>query len=176
MKKLILLFSLTLSQFVFAQKYLDTLYGFKLDNSKLIWQKVYRANNKTKVKFKTSVLTNINKQNLQEYDNLISFEVKGDNIDFKKYGGKWGNTPTFVQYPQNYLVIAEFKDNRYRITVKSVFVDYSTAGLGKTELSEIVIKRSKGKIKNNSLNKKSLKYYDLHFSSIFNIKTKKDDW
>lgn len=90
-------------------------------------------------------------------------------------GGKWGNTALFVQYPQNYLVIVDFKDKRYRVTIKSIESDSSMAGVGKLELSSIVIKRKMGKIKNNKTNSKALKYYDLHFIEKFEIKNKKDE-
>jgi hypothetical protein len=88
MKKItIILFLLTSS--VYGQKFLDSLYTFKVvDNSKIIWQKVFTSEiDDLQNTFKKEVISNLKLENLQEIDNLISFSVKEENVDFKRYGG-----------------------------------------------------------------------------------------
>ena len=177
MKKIIILFSLMIFNIGYAQKYIDTLYNFKVQNEKLIWQKVYDLKtDNPKSNFIKSVISNIKKTDLQEFEETLTFEIKDDEIDFKKYGGKWGNTAIFVQYPQNYLVVVEFKDKRYRVTIKSITVDFTEPGAGTTELTDLVVKRKVGKIKNREILTKALSYYDKHFDSKFLIKNEKDEW
>lgn len=91
MKKVFLISTILFGQFIFGQKYLDTLYNFKIENGELIWQKVFSSeNDNVKDLFIKSVVTNIKKKDLQELDKTISFEVIGDEVDFKKYGGEMG--------------------------------------------------------------------------------------
>lgn len=158
-----------------GQKYIDTLYSFKIEDSKLIWQKIYKSKTNAKKGFKLSVLSSVNKRNLIELDNVISFEVSEDKFDYRKYGGKWGNTPIYAQRPMRYLVVVEFKPNKYRVTLKSIEIIFPP-NIGNSYLQDIVVKRKINKIKNNSTHKKPLQYYDLHFSSQFLVDKKKVGW
>jgi hypothetical protein len=175
MKKItIILFLLTSS--VYGQKFLDSLYTFKVvDNSKIIWQKVFTSEiDDLQNTFKKEVISNLKLENLQEIDNLISFSVKEENVDFKRYGGSWGSTAIFLQYPQSFLVVIDFKNKKYRVTIKSIEVDFTSANLGTNNLEDIIL--SKGKFKNNESTKKNLSYYHRHFTDKFTIKVKNDDW
>ncbi len=178
MKKNILICFCLFSICCSSQKYLDTLEGFKFEGDELVWQKVFDSikHNDTQRLFKKSAITNLKKNNLLEIDSTITFEVNNDEIEFRKYGGKWGNTPIFVQYPQDYLVIAEFKKGKYRITIKSIESDMSEAGAGKSELNDLLHVTKNKQFRNNKYNKKVLRYYNLTFISRYKIKIEKDDW
>ena len=174
MKKLSIIFFLITSS-VSSQKLLDSLYTFKVVDNEIVWQKVFTSDVKDlQNAFRKQVVASLQLENLQEIGSTISFVVKDEKIDFKKYGGTWGGTAIFLQYPQNFLVVIDFKDNRYRVTIKSIKVDFSSANLGIDKLDEIILK--KGKFKNTKYMKKSLSYYHRHFTEKFTLKQKNDDW
>lgn len=161
---------------MYGQNSIDTIYNFKIEKTELIWQKVYKSEVDSKELFKKEVVSSLRGQNLQEFENRISFVITNDKIDFKRLGGKWGNTPSYVQVPQNYLVIVDFKPSKYRVTIKSIETDFSAVGMGKNLLSELVVKRRNSKFRGSESHKRALKYYDLYFQSKFEIKQKKDNW
>lgn len=160
----------------------DTLYSFRIENKELIWQKVYETkyeNDGLVTAFKTSVISNMKKDNLQEVGNRITFEVNGDQVDFKKYGGKWGNTGIFVQYPINYLVQIDFKENRYRVTIKDIVVDFTAARLGTNELTEIVCRKQNTEFAKSKTVINGMVYYDKHLDNYFQFEKiidENDDW
>lgn len=172
MKKIILLFFISTS--IYSQKYLDNLYNFKIEKNKLVWQKVFNIKT-TKKSFVKQTITNLKYENLQELDNTISFSVYNDIIDFKKYGGKAMFTTFHVQEPKEYLVVIDFKEDKYRVTIKQITVDYVNSLKTKAPLDELIIKNNK--IKNSKRNRKDLMYYQKHFIEKFTItETKKEDW
>ena len=174
MKKLTIVL-LLLTSSVFGQKLVDSLYTFKVVDSEIVWQKIFTSDeDDLQNTFRKQVVTNLQLENLQEIGSTMSFVVKDEKIEFKKYGGTWGGTAIFLQYPQNFLVVIDFKDNRHRVTIKSIKVDFSSANLGIDKLDEIILK--KGKFKNTKYMKKSLSYYHRHFTEKFTLKHKNDDW
>jgi len=174
MKKLFIIFLITGS--VHSQKLVDSIFTFKAVDNELVWQKIFTSEiDDLQNVFKKEVVTNMQLENLQEIDNTISFNVKGEKIDFKKYGGTWGNTAVFIQYPQNFLVVIDFKDDRYRVTVKSIKVDFTTSGINSiNDFEDYILK--KGKIKNNKYIKKMLSYCHKHYTNKFTINVKNEDW
>jgi len=174
MKKLTIVL-LLLTSSVFGQKLVDSLYTFKVVDSEIVWQKIFTSDeDDLQNTFRKQVVTNLQLENLQEIGSTMSFVVKDEKIDFKKYGGTWGGTATFLQYPQNFLVVIDFKDNRYRVTIKTIKVDFSSVDLGINKLDDFILK--KGKFKNTKYIKKSLSYYHRHFTEKFTLKQKNDDW
>lgn len=174
MKKNILLLAILITQNIFSQNQTDTLHNFKVEDNVLIWQKVFETNLKEKEKtFITKIITHFKYNNLQEIDNIISFSVSDDTIDYKKYGGKWGTTAIFVQYPNNYLVVVDFKESKYRITIKNINLSSNNRNLA-TNLEDYVLRNNQ--IKNSKTFNKALDYYNKHFTEKFTITTKKDDW
>ena len=104
MKKLTIIL-LLLTSSAFGQKLVDSLFTFKVMDNEVIWQKIFTSEvEDLQNAFKKEVVTNMQLENLQEIGNTISFNVKGENIDFKKYGGTWGGTAIFLQYPQTLLL------------------------------------------------------------------------
>lgn len=174
-KTALLILFISFSSSLFSQKYVDSLYNFKVVDSEIIWQKVFKSKIKDlKTSFKKSVITNIKLENLQEIEDIISFNVLNDMIDFKKYGGKTMTTTFHVQEPKEYLVVINFKPNKYRVTIKQITVNFVKTKLGPSSFEELFIR--KNQIKNNKRNKKDLLYYEKHFTEKFKLKETKDDW
>ena len=100
---------------------------FYLENNKMYWEHTYEVLSKSTddlIKyFQKEVLINIKQDNFQIIDNTISFEVNDDKVNFKKYGGTAMGTAFIAQLFMKYLVVIDFKDNKYRVTVKDIFLD-----------------------------------------------------
>jgi len=174
MKKIIILF-LLITGSVHSQKLVDSLFTFKVVDNEIIWQKIFTSEVESlQNTFRKQVVTNLQLENLQEIGSTMSFVVKDEKINFKKYGGTWGGTAIYLQHPQSFLVVIDFKDNRYRVTIKSIKVDFTSVNLGVDKLDDIILK--KGKFKNTKYVKKSLSYYHRHFTEKFTLKQKNDDW
>ena len=174
-KALFFLLIIASSNNLFSQKYVDSLYSFKAVDGNIIWQKVFTSNSKDlKKAFRKSVITNLKFENLQEIDDTFSFSVNNDMIDFKKYGGKTMTTTFHVQEPKDYLVVIDFKKNKYRVSIKSISVNFEKSNQGVFSFEELICRKKS--IKNNKRNKKDLLYYEKHFTEKFTITDKKDDW
>tara|TARA_R110001632_G_scaffold137804_2_gene253430 strand:- start:18634 stop:19158 length:525 start_codon:yes stop_codon:yes gene_type:complete len=174
MKKILLLLLLT-SASVYSQKYVDSIYNFKIEEGNIIWQKVFKSDVKELQKtFIKKTITNIKLENLQEIDQTISFNVVDDMIDFKKYGGKTMTTSFHVLGPKNYLVVIDFKEKKYRVTIKQISIDLRSNRLGISTFEDLFYRKKK--IKNTKTSQKDLKYYHRHFIEKFTITDKKDDW
>lgn len=172
MKTTILLLLIALS--VFSQsKHPEN--DFYLDNGKMFWEHVYQAPGKSTddlIKhFQKEVLTNYKQDNLQLIDSTISFEIKNDAVNYKKYGGTTMGTVLFAMMQMNYLVVIDFKDEKYKVIVKEVFLDNMTFGMGHSsgKLEEYATKKSVSAFPTNKLVTTGLSYQHRHFIEKFDI-------
>jgi hypothetical protein len=162
-----------ISYFNTSSQIKDTL-NFKITESGFIWNKIYeQKNDKLLTYFKKTVISNLKTDNLQEVENRLSFEIKEDNVDSKKYGGTWGNTLIPLKFPLHYLVVIDFKENKYRVTVKSIKANYGIQ-VGFVDFSDVVSR--KGEIKNKKIIIRGLGFLNQHLTEKFTISEKKDDW
>jgi len=148
--------------------------GFKLVDKKVKWQHVFEVTNypadSLQQIFITNVLSKINTNNLNELPHRVTFTINNDEVDFRKYGGKWGNTWLFVEYALNYFVIIDFKDNKYRVTcsdVKTVFIP----PLGVFKLNNTATKKRQTIFTTNKTVLRGLSYLEKHLKGKFNLKT-----
>lgn len=178
MKKIILLFLFAQIPVLAQDIEPVTKYNFELANGELFWQKVFEPNLENEdliSSFRLNVISTINIENLQELDNRLTFIVLDDKIDFKSYGGSWGNTAIFVQYPIKYLVMVDFKEKRYRVTVKNIFSDMREVGFSLTEMDDIFAKKNKTIFRTSETVVKGIEYFHLHFLNKFDISKIKND-
>lgn len=180
MKKIILLL---ISFSAFAQlKHSET--DFYLYNGKVYWEHIYVVPNKNTedlIKyFKKEVITNLQYDNFQLIDNTISFEINDDKVDFKKYGGTTMGTVLFVDSYFKYLAIIDFKDEKYRITLKEIFLDNKNImARSQGYFQEYITKKKSTLFTTNNLATKGIIYFDKHFLEKFDNtqhQIKKDDW
>ncbi len=145
--------------------------NFKLVENNIIWQKVYDASgysiDSLQTTFATNVISTLNTTNLNEIKSRSTFYISNDEVDFRKYGGKWSNTLLYVQYPQNYLVIIDFKLNRYRVTIKEIEADTRIANLGIIDLKDVALKKKYTVFSTNKIVLKGLEYLDKHLLEKF---------
>lgn len=180
MKKILLLVLICNS--VFAQnKHSET--NFFSDNNQVYWMRIYENSNLQRedlmLHFQKEVVTNMKLDNFQVFDNTISFTVLDDKVDFRKYGGTAMGTAFIAQMYMTYLVVIDFKDYRYKVTAKEIFLDNKATGAGsmKGDLSEFILRKRTNEFVNSKIITKGLKFDDLHFTEKFSIKaTKQNDW
>lgn len=156
--------------------------NFFIENNKVIWQKVYELPNTSadsvyKI-FHKKVFINLKTQNQQYIDNISSFEISDDLVNYKKYGGSNMGTAMYAQYYYNYLVVVEFKENKYRVTIKEINIDNkSPLARDRGLLEEYITKRKNSEFITNSIAIRGLTYIDKHFTEKFSIPVDtKDNW
>lgn len=172
---------LLLPLYGFSQlKQTDT--NFFIENNKVIWQKIYELPNTNadsiyKI-FQKKVLINLKTQNQQYLDNILNFEIVDDLVNYKKYGGTNMGTAMYAQYFFNYLAVVEFKENKYRVTIKEINIDNkSSFSRDKGLLEEYITKRKNSEFVTNSIAVRGLTYIDKHLTEKFSIPAdKKDNW
>lgn len=181
MKKITLLLLIGFSSF--AQiKHPET--DFYLENSKIYWQHVYDVPGKNideLIKyFEKEVMINFKQDNFQNIDNTISFTINDDKINFKKYGGTTMGSILFIQDYFKYLVVIDFKEEKYRVTVKEIFIDNKIYNVAHSAgyLEEYVTKKKQTLFTTNSLATTGLiynhKYFLEKFERNMNDSIKKD--
>jgi hypothetical protein len=172
MKKLILVLLISFSGFA-QTKHTET--NFYLENGKVYWEHVYEVPNKNiddLIKyFQKEVLTNFKQDNFQLIDNTISFEINDDTVNYKKYGGTNMGTVLFAQYFMKYLVVIDFKDQKYKVIVKEVFLDNKIYGLGHSSgnFSEYITRKSGTAFPTGKLATTGLIYMDKNFLEKFTV-------
>jgi hypothetical protein len=158
---------------IFSQKYVDTLYNFKVDTGNIIWQKVFETNKLKQVKefLKSNEFTNT----LTEVNNSFT----GRTTNTKKRLVK--NTPYYANFGFDGFCTIDFKENKYRVTLKDIVFDGPTitvAGIQKKQnypLQLQVIK--KDKIYNKKKVVKVLTALNTLLLNKFTLQnTKKEDW
>ena len=174
MKKIILLLLIGFSGY--SQTKLPNT-DFYLENGKVFWQHVYEVpgkNIENLIKyFEKEVIINIKQDNFQTIDNTISFTVNDDKINYKKYGGTSMGVVMFIRDYFKYLVIIDFKDEKYRVTVKDIFIDNKLYNAGQSSgfLEEYITKKKNTIFSTNNLVAKGMEYNDKYFSEKFQINT-----
>ncbi len=172
-KKVLLILFISFSVNIFSQKYVDSLYNFKVDNESIIWQKVFK--NKDLDKIKTRIKTQEFTNKLKEVDSSFS----GRSNKYNKRVVK--NSPYFATFGFDAFLKIEFKPNKYRVTISDIVFDGPVLKVFSTEQKQdyplnLNVLRKK-RIKNSKRNNNVLKKLDSILNSKFIItKTKQDDW
>ena len=176
MKKLLLLLLITINCFS-QEKHPDT--DFFINNRKIYWEHVFNFPNKDSISlikaFKKEILLSIKIENLIESENVISFQISDDMPNFRKYGGTLMGTPFIAQMYMKYLVSVEFKNEKYRVTIKEILL---TNKSNITEFLEYFVSSSSYKnFKNSGILSRGLSYDEKHFIEKFSINNEvKKQW
>jgi hypothetical protein len=177
MKKIILFLLISFNGFS-QIKYPDT--DFNLFEQKVYWEHIYNIPGKNVDElinyFQKEVTQSLSKKNLQIIDNTLSFTVNNDFVDFKKYGGSIFGTPTFLRFPMSYIVVVDFKNEKYKIMIKEINISDPSRS-SSNDITEYFTQKNKSEFKTTSVIKNSITYYHKYFSDKFiitNTPTNKD--
>lgn len=153
--------------------------NLKLENKQIIFEKVYSLDSLESSKVEKVLTLNIPKiQDLTGFsktNEIIIAKISNANIDYRKYGGKWGNTSTILNYPFFCDVSIVWKDQKYRVTISNMY--FFSNPLGNVKASEIFTSDKGTEFNHSNICTKALYYIDSYLSDLFKISTStKDDW
>lgn len=172
MKKIIILTILLSCSSVFSQKYIDTLYNFKVNDGTIIWQKVFELDTlKIKTQLKESEFTS----KLNYNSNKIYGRTEKHNKRLVK------GFPYWATFGFNCYLTIDIKKNKIRATATDIIFDGPTLNIyGALQKQDYPLQNNvikKGKIKNTRNNNKALKVLDSVLNSKFILKKQiKDNW
>ncbi len=172
--KVFLLFIFSIS--CFSQiKQPDT--DFYIHENSVYWQHTYDAPNQSiedlSIQFLKLIDGNIKFNNLKKTTTEITFEVVDDVPNYKKYGGSLMTVNYIASLYMNYNVNAEFKEGKYRVTIKNIVLDNKQAGFLKTDgkIEDFCTRNKSTEFKTGSNITQGLIYDHKHFTEKFDIKT-----
>ncbi len=156
--------------------------NFEIEKGQVLWQKVYETD-LTKEQLIGQVKSSGQFENISENGESLTAEINQLSMDFKGYGISEMSTPMYVS--RSYIkafVLIEFKDERYRVTLKNIkFVQKYEDALSKegetTDIELYALKKRNTEFKSSFLNKPS-KIMDFTFQKVTDFKriAKKDKW
>lgn len=153
--------------------------NFLIEENQLIWQKVYEVKSSPE-EFKSQLLKNLEFGDIDVTTDQIIATINNLKIDYKGYGASEMFTSMYIpRNNYNALALIEFKENRYRITIKDIMAiaDYSdglTQQGEKTQLERFAMNR-KGLRKR--FIEKDAPIFNYTFENLFKLNQKNnDDW
>lgn len=157
-------------------------YNFKIEDGDVIWQAIYN---------KTVEITEMEKQlrltgefdNYQISEEQIICNLDDYQVDYISQGKTYMNTPIFISQMQfRSLVVIDFKEDKYRITLSklqsSPRMDGPLGTAGQyTFLRDFALKKKNTEFANRFLNN-GAEYLNYGFNELFdyNKSTKDGDW
>lgn len=179
MKSLYTFTLLLVSGFVFAQPP-SPYKNIKLENSQVFFEKVYLMDSLSASNIERLLVEQMprvkNLKGFSKSDGIITARIEECAVDYKKYGGKWGNTLLHLNHPLFSNVSIVWKDGKYKVVMSNM--EWHAAGIGTVSATDLFTKWGKGK--DWDMSKTVLKggeYVDLYFSDLFKVTSRsKDDW
>lgn len=152
--------------------------NLKLENKQIIFERVYIIDSLDSKKIEKLLTLNTPKvqdlTNFNKTDEIIIAKISNASIDYKKYGGKWGNTSTILNYPFFCDISIVWKDQKYRVTASNMYFTGNPIGTVKT--SEIFTINRGSEFENSKIAKRALSYIDNYLSDLFKFNTSKYNW
>ncbi len=182
-KVVALFFTCLFSVCCFAQETIKGKDGFEIEDGQVIWRKIYNTD-LTFEKLVASLKETGKFEDTETTENKFTGSTKKLDADFKGAGYSTMTTPMNVS-GSNFqaFCLVEFKDSRYRVTVKNINLiwknttAFTTAGQS-FSFDENAIKNDKKRFR-DSFNDKMSKIYDYSFNKLFEVKQeqkKNQDW
>ena len=180
MPRLFIILLILASFAAYSQSEVSAPYQYvKLDDNQVIYERVFLVEEKSAAEIEKMLTAGVSRvKNLKGFSKdqgVITGKIEECYIDYKKYGGKWGNTAVYMNHPFFANVSVVWKDGRYRVTLSNM--EWHTAGLGLMTATSVYTKRGKGEQWDTAkIVLKSGEYLENYFSDLFDIKASKDDW
>ncbi|MDB4293518.1 hypothetical protein N9954_08935 [Maribacter sp.] len=153
--------------------------NFSIENGQLIWQKVY-ATELSKEQLIQEIRNSGTFKNSSVFEEKLTAEISELYLDYDGYGEKSLLPPLNSRYIKSYVII-DFKENKYRVTLKSIKLTPIITGGESYDstiaLERVALQKEGGGFKDKFL-KKTSKIMDFTFQKITHFKEieKKDDW
>ena len=153
--------------------------NFILEKGQVYFQKTYQLDSMNSNKVERALTLNVPKLkdvfDFSKAGDVITAKIKDATIDYKKYGGKWGNTSAFLNHPFFGDVSIVWKDNKYRVSVNNIY--FNVAGFGIIKCSDFFTKNKGEEFNSTKIFLSSVQYMDRHLSELFMVDVKNnEDW
>jgi hypothetical protein len=164
---LIVLFSVLI---ICAPKKLQSQYSnLKLESSQLIFEKIYELDSASSEEIEKLIKEATPRTNgitdFQKSEDIVTARIDGIFIDYKKYGGRWGNTPAVLNYPFFGDLTILWKEGKYRVIVTNMY--FKTDGFGIMKCSEIFLKNRGTELRTGTDAVTAGMYIEKHLSDLF---------
>lgn len=175
MKFLFFLFCISISSVGNAQ---DSPYKhLKIENRSAIFEKVYVVEDST-INVERALTLNVPKiKGFSDYNKtneIITGKINAVDVDYRKYGGKWANTWTYIIHPMYADVVIVWKEGKYRVTVSNIRFVASTSLI--LNFSDGVTKKKGTLFNTNDIIVRSARYVENTLDEMFEIKLSGDNW
>jgi hypothetical protein len=156
--------------------------NFLIENNEVIWQKTFETK-LSKEEIISQIKTTGEFENINTIQDKITANIIDLSIDFKGYGESEMSTPIYLSRSfVKAFFLCEFKENRYRITIKTMkFIQKYDDGFSNakdiTEIETYALSRKNTEFKTAFLKKPS-KILDYTFSKLTDFKrnTQNNKW
>lgn len=172
-KKIILLI------IVFSPFFLSAQYDYlKKEGNQLIFEKVYKLDTIFNENIASTLIDRITKikdvTNVLYTNEIITAKISDSYIDYKQYGGKWGNTPVYMNHPFCADISIVWKEGRYKVTANNMYFNTNTSLFGKWKCYEIFINNNGFNLNKNVV--RTGKYIEQYLSELFLISALDSTW
>lgn len=157
-------------------------YNFQIENGKTYWQAIYKKDISAKA-IEEILSRNGYFKAVSTSDNELVFRIEDLAMDFEGVGKRVGNTSMYISGSVwDGLAIIEFKEGRYRVTVKDLMCDMNIAALdvalrSKDPIEQMALVKSNTEFRPGFL-KRDAEIFNHTFNKIFDFQqpVKNDDW
>ena len=148
------------------------IHSFKIENSRLIWQKVYMSET-APADIVAAIRDKGVIKDIEFSDNLLTGTLSCP-TKVKEAGFSPMNVAIYTRYDATATVSVQFKDSRYRVTLRNIVL---LADDTDSELDIYAVKKDKSDFKSGFL-KAPCAIYEYTFNEIFTAMTSSndDDW
>jgi hypothetical protein len=152
--------------------------NLKLQNAQFYFEKTYLLDSMDKSEVEQVLLNGVPKlKDLTEFNkapDIITAKIINTLIDYRKFGGKWGNTSAILNHPFYGDVTVVWKDGKYKVTITNMY--FNADGLGLMKCDDLFTKSRGTVLKEGDDAVKTGRYIDLYLSDLFSIKPISSDW
>jgi hypothetical protein len=159
--------------------------NFYIDEKKVYWQNTYDVPNTKSTDlftfFEKYIISSFKTTDLRISEDKISFTVTDQRLNVKDYGKKSMTSAIFVQNWQSFLCVVDFKDSKYRVTLKEIQFTNKAIGLGYTneDITFYVTTSKETEFTNKKVFNEALLMLDEFYNKIYepsNIMKEEKDW
>lgn len=151
--------------------------NIKLENGQLYFERVYEVDSLSSqnmeqfLTYNISKINNINDFSINNY--VITAKLRGVVINYRKYGAKWGSTPSYMNHPFSCDIKIIWKEKKYRVSATNM--SFYLPGNNYTLLYNLVAKKDVSELRESQL--AALSYIEQFLSDLFTIKiTTNEEW
>lgn len=105
---------------------------------------------------------------------VMTAKFKDAYIDYRKYGGKWGNSPMMLNHPFTGDISIIWRDSAYKVTVSNIV--FHIGGLGDSRLDDMATKNKGTEIRTGKGVITALTYINNHLTDLFMLKSSPVEW